>query len=139
MIPPVASGTLSPLQAALHARLTADAQLAGLIGRRVYDDVPEDARFPYVSLGEDFELPDDDHGGLGAEVTVTLHVWSKYRGWAEALAVAGRIQALLHRQPLTVAGRRVISVKHEQTSKLRDPDPTIRHVPIRLRIITEQE
>jgi hypothetical protein len=39
------------LQKAVVARLKADAGVTALVGQRIYDRVPPDAVFPYVSLG----------------------------------------------------------------------------------------
>src|SRR5690606_30003967 len=50
----------------------------------VYDDVPENAPFPYVVIGDDVSAAFDDDCGSGADSMVTIHVWSTYPGRAEA-------------------------------------------------------
>ncbi|MGH3599812.1 MAG: DUF3168 domain-containing protein [Pseudonocardiaceae bacterium] len=126
------------IQAAIFSRLTADVTLAGLV-TGVFDEVPEDAAHPYVVVGEAIETPRNAHAQFGREVVVTLHVWSRYRGFAQAITIVNRITALLDQQPMSIAGHAVVSVRHEFTQTLRDPDPEIRHVPIRFRVTTEQE
>ncbi|MCI0687122.1 MAG: DUF3168 domain-containing protein [Sporichthyaceae bacterium] len=125
------------VQAALYARLAGDPELAGLA--RGYDHVPEGAAHPYWTVGEAIETPNNHHGGFGRQVLATVHVWSTYRGYAEGLAIAARIVALLDHQPLTIAGHHTVAVRHELTQTLRDPDPDIRHMPVQFRIVTEQK
>lgn len=141
MIIPEALDALAPVQVALYQRLAGDGELLALLGDedRVYDDVPEDARFPYVTIGESLESPDNHHGGYGSDISATLHVWSRYAGFTEANTIAARIRRLLDHQPLQVTGQKVIAVRWEFAQALRDPDPAIRHVQIRFEIITEQE
>lgn len=139
-----AKDVLGPLQAALYALLDGDENLTDLLGHTgdrngVYDDVPENVVYPYVDLGETVSTPRNTHDGFGAESLVTLHVYVKARGNATAFPIVNRIRALLDEQHLAVAGHTVVSVRHEQTQTLRDPNPGIRHLPVRIRITTEQE
>lgn len=121
-----------PLQQALYARLSGDPALTALAG--VYDEVPENAGYPRVVIGETVETPDEEHGRGGLRVLHTLHIWSTYEGFAQALAVLAEVNRLLHRQPLAVAGFTDVSVAHDYTATMRDPDPDIRHVPVRYRV-----
>jgi hypothetical protein len=126
-----------PLQRAIYARLAGDEDLTALVG--VYDEVPEGAAYPYVVLGDTVETPDEEHGRGGLVVMHTLHIWSKYRGFTEALNILGHVNRLLHRQPLTVAGFTDVSIAHDYSATLRDPDPQIRHVPARYRAWLTEE
>ena len=40
------------LQKAIYARLAGDEDLAALLATRIYDNVPGDAGFPYLAIGE---------------------------------------------------------------------------------------
>ncbi|WP_431888735.1 DUF3168 domain-containing protein [Nocardiopsis alba] len=128
---------LDAVQAALYARLTGDAELMALVSG-VYDDVAEGTPYPYVALGESMETPDNTHDGKGRSTVVTLHVWSRYAGFTEATRIAGRLVELLDERPLNVTGRTHISTRFEFSQTLRDPDPRLRHVPVRFRVSTEQ-
>lgn len=140
MIIPPAEPVLDPLQTAMYARMVADETLLALLGGAyIYDEAPETQRDNYVTIGEVFSLPDNAHDGFGAESIATLHVWSRYRGFAQGLAIAGQIQKLFDHRPLDVAGHEVIAVHFESAQTLSDPDPQVRHIPIRFRIFTEQE
>lgn len=129
---------LLEIQQAVYQRASADSALAALV-TGVFDDVPESQAHPYVKLGEAMETPRNTSTEFGREVVITLHVWDRYRGFARCLAIADRLTQLFDHQPMTVAGHRVVSVRHEFNQTLRDPDPEIRHVPVRFRITTEQE
>jgi hypothetical protein len=121
-----------PLQQAIYARLTGDASLMGAVSG-VYDYVPEGAAYPYVAIGEAVEVPNDSHDRPGLTVTFTLHIWSRYRGTKQAIQILGHVDRLLNRTPLAVAGFRDVSLVVESSQMMRDPDPEIRHVPVRLR------
>jgi hypothetical protein len=118
--------------------LNSDSELRALV-TGIFDEVPEGQVHPYVVLGEAFETPDNTHDTFGREVVITLHTWSRYRGYAEVLRITDRIITLLDHQPLSITGHNVIAVRHEFAQTLRDPDPEIRHVPIRFRVVTEQD
>ncbi|MGK5529363.1 DUF3168 domain-containing protein [Streptomyces sp. URMC 129] len=132
---------LLAVQSALYARLSGDQVLADLAPGGVLDYVPEDRPYPFVHLGEATEAPDNSHSTWGRQTTHTLHVWSRYRGFAQALAIAGRVVELLDHQPLTISGWHHLSTRYEFSQTLTDPDPSgmIRHVPVRFRITTERD
>ena len=74
------SDPCAELQVALRAALKADAQLQALFGPgkpvKVYDVPPVNAATPYLVIGEDSFTPDMAECIDGAEVAVTVHVWS---------------------------------------------------------------
>ncbi|MFB6517440.1 DUF3168 domain-containing protein [Streptomyces sp. NPDC056401] len=131
---------LAPVQQAVYGQLTGDPALMALI-TGVYDYVPEAVTFDYVTIGEATEIPDNRHGAFGRQTTLTLHVWTRYRGHARGQRIAARIVELLDHQALTVAGLHHVATRFEFAQTLTDPEPPgdIRHTPMRFRIITEQE
>jgi hypothetical protein len=135
---PVSDSALLPLQAAVRTALKADTQLRGLV-QGVVDWVDEGQAYPYIVLGEAIETPDNSHDSHGSNTVITLHVWSKYRGYAQALTIAARVRALLEHQPLTIAGHRHVATYYVSQQTLTDPEPPgdIRHVPISFRVLTQ--
>lgn len=127
---------LWPIQVAVYDRLTGDVTLAGKVSG-VYDHVTEGAGWPYVVIGEATSTARGAHDRFGARSTLTLHIWSTYHGFAEALDIADDLLRLLDHQPLTVAGHDTVYVHHDQTVTLRDPDADLRHVVVRLATETE--
>lgn len=134
MANPVSTSPLLPLQVALYGLLDAELSVP------VYDFIPEAASFPYVVIGECDEMPDNTHGAYGSEVTCTIHVWTESEGFALGLSLVDEISQVLdhQRQNLSLAGHRVVSVRRDLTRTMRDPNPRLRHCPVRYRICTEQ-
>ena len=127
------------LQTAIHARLTGDATLGGLLaGPRVFDDVPRGAAFPYVTFGLTSEKDWSTGSENGSEHVVTLHVWSRAAGRHEARTIVAAIKAALHDQSLALAGHRLINLRQEFADAQRDADGETFHGIVRLRAVTEQ-
>ncbi|MFF9639388.1 DUF3168 domain-containing protein [Streptomyces bacillaris] len=127
------------VQGAVVQRLKGDSALSALVDA-VYDYLPEDVPYPFVQVGEAIETPRNSHDRYGRETVITLHVWSKYRGYAQAHRIAAQVVALLDHQPLTVSGLDHIATRFEFSQTLTDPEPPgdIRHVVLRFRVVTEQ-
>jgi len=104
----------------------------------VYDDVPKGAAFPYVAIGEDTHIPWDTDDSVGSESTVTLHVWSRYRGKKEAKQIQGLIYDALNRHELVVAGFVVVTLEFVYSDVLLDPDALTRHGVQRFRALVER-
>ncbi|MER7076633.1 Protein of unknown function [Saccharopolyspora kobensis] len=118
---------VEPLQRAVYDLLADPDGPTASVGCAVYDEVPEGAALPYVVLGEFDELRDDAHRELGALVTITVHVWSRYRGYRETARCLDAVQTTLHRARPEVDGFRDVSIVHDSNAFQRDPDPELRH------------
>ncbi|WP_017602208.1 DUF3168 domain-containing protein [Nocardiopsis lucentensis] len=135
---PVATSALEPVQAATVARCNA------LLGTPLWDYVPEDQEYPYVTVGEATETPHNVHGRFGRRVRQTLHVWDKGRhGFGPAMQIVAELTQLFdHREtdvdPL-INGHRIQAIRLFDSRPMRDPDPLVRHVPVTFEWITEQE
>ncbi|MDB4952081.1 MAG: uncharacterized protein JWM27_4730 [Gemmatimonadetes bacterium] len=131
---------LWPLQVALHERLAGDAGVSALVGQRVFDGlVPTGAALPYVVTGEGTATPYGVLGRAGSTDTITLHVWSAYCGSREVLAIVDAIDAAL-RLPLVIDGHLSARLRQDFATVLVDTtgDTTLRHAPVRYRIITSE-
>ncbi|MGH3933640.1 MAG: DUF3168 domain-containing protein [Pseudonocardiaceae bacterium] len=126
------------LQQAIYSRLAPDAALAALI-TGVFDEVPIGAATPYVVIGDVTEDLSEAHDRYGIDATVTVHIWSTYRGYYEAAQILKEVDRLLHRSGLSVSGFTNVSIAQEQHQFMRDPDPDYRHVMARYRIWLEKE
>lgn len=113
-------------------------RLSGQLSTPVYDNVPKNASFPYVVIGEDTHVPFDTDDSLGSESTVTIHVWSRYRGKKEAKQIQGEIYDALTRQELELDGYDLITIEFEYSDVLLDPDGITRHGVQRFRAIVER-
>jgi Protein of unknown function (DUF3168) len=126
------------LQKAIHVALTQAAAITALVGGvRIYDDVPRDATFPYVTHGQSVvrdwsTVTDDAHEHL-----VTLHVWTRGAGRKQAHEILGLIERTLDQQALALDGHTLVSLRHEFSDIRRDADGETWHGLLRLRAVTE--
>jgi hypothetical protein len=104
----VADGPALAWQAAVIARLKADATVAALVGARVYDEPPQDAVFPYIRLGavEVDIVPTD--GRTAWLLTFGVEAHSRpVAGRVEATRLAETIVAALEDADVDVTGFRL--------------------------------
>ena len=126
------------LRAAIHAALVADAALVALIGApRVYDVPPGDADFPFVTLGEAVVADWSTATEAGSEQALTLHVFSRSGGRAEAFAIAARLQEVLHDAALALEGHRLANLRATTAEVRRESDGRTFHALVRFRAVTE--
>lgn len=130
------ASSLWPIQQAIYSTLTGDAILVGMI-TGVFDHVPENQPFPYVTMGEGTEVPFRTFGRNGSETTLTMHIWSQYEGFKEALDILSRMNDLLDDQPLAVAGYSTVLLLFEHADTMLDSDGITRHVPVRYRMVVQ--
>jgi hypothetical protein len=123
------------LQVAIFDALKADATLAGFIGARVYDSVPEGAAFPYVTVGDGQVVGDDNECADGSEVFFQCHAWSRATGYPEVKKIAAALRSALRSATLTLAGFDVGLVEFTQTQFLKDPDGLTSHAVVEFRFL----
>ncbi len=135
-----APAPMGPIQKAVYTRLAGDAAYMALVAGGPYDGVPEQAALPCTDLGEFVETPDNRHRGFGRQTVITLHTWSRERGYAEVQRIGAAIMAALDHQPLSIDGEHHVDTLYEFGQTLTDPDPVgdVRHLVQRFRILTEQ-
>jgi Protein of unknown function (DUF3168) len=133
------SGSASwQLQQAVYGLLAANTPLAVLLGgTRIYDDVPQVAPYPHVSLGQTSSLDWGTGTEDGEEHILTLHVWSQSGGRGEAQRIMGAIRDALHTASFAVAGHTLVSLRQQFSDVRRDPDGVTIHGIVRYRAVTE--
>lgn len=126
------------LQKAVFSALSGDGALvAALGGGKIFDHVPAGTAFPYVTFGRTSVYDWSTATESGTEQLFTLHVWSKARGKAEALAIVERIGALLHDRPLALDGHALVNLRQEYAEVRHDEDLDVYHGLTRFRAVTE--
>lgn len=126
------------LRAAIHAALLADGPLAALLGGpKVFDAPPRDANFPFVALGEAVVADWSTATERGTEHQLTLHVFSRSGGRAEAFAVAAAVQEALHDAALALASHRLANLRATTAEVVREADGRTYHALVRFRAVTE--
>lgn len=129
------------LQGALVAALKAAAPVTALIGQRVYDHVPPNSQFPYVTVGDDQTLADHAECLEGSvEIHTNLHVWSRpaIPGKVEAKQIAGALVTLLNMAALTLSGYVLVLIEHETSHHLDDPDGITAHSVVTFRALIDE-
>ena len=121
----------------IYTILNADGTLGALV-TGIYDKPPDNTAHPYITIGEAFETRDDTFGKRGKDVLTSLHIWSRYNGFREALLIAERLILLLDEVALSVSGYDTVYVLHESTETIREQDKETRHVVVEFRIRVQQ-
>lgn len=126
------------LQKAVYRALIADTALAALLGgARIYDDVPRGAPFPYVTFGPSTTRDWSTGTDSGTEHVFTLRAWSKEKGEMEVHGLMHAIRTALHGAALTLAGHRLVNLRHETSDTLRNADGETYQGIARFRAVTE--
>lgn len=125
------------LQAAIVQALKNTSGVAALVGERVYDRVPEGARYPYISLGPEQALQDDAECVEGYEIFQQIDVWSAEPGFPETKRICAAVHAALHEADLAVAGFTCHEITHETTNTLRDADGLTSHGAMTFRALID--
>jgi hypothetical protein len=119
-------------------------EINGAIDADVFDDVPflpegkPDEDFPYVVIGNDTAAPFDTDDIVGANITVTLHFWSRSSGMKEVKALMGDVYDLLNRSKLAASSAVVVDCLYEFGETMVDPDGRTRHGVQRYRLTMQE-
>lgn len=129
------------LVAAIRAAAMQDSAVQALAGdpARFYDDPPPDVVFPYITLGRAESKPAEASGSAAIEHVLTLHVWSRHGGRAEALDMIAALRAALHNAALDVEGCTLILLLVVFSDVFRSGDGRTTHGVVRLRALTEPD
>lgn len=123
------------LQRAIYAALSG----AGIAGGRIYDGVPDNPVFPYVTIGDEQIIDDSNTCGESWEAFADIHVWSrpvagsKVEAKTIAAAVKGAVLAIG-----TVSGGTLTGVFSETARSFRDPDGLTEHTVLTFKFIIEE-
>ena len=128
------------LHQGIYARLAATDEIKDLLGDppRLYDAVPEDTVFPYLTLGEARRRAVD--GAPGAEEhDLRLHAWSRYYGRREAREILAAVHAALQDAALDLGpDYRLVSLRYRFGDIFEQPDNQTFHSAMRFRAVTER-
>ena len=102
---------------------------------RVFDDVPENTAYPYVVIGEETATNIDTKDKDAHEHTLTIHVWSQYRGRKEIKNIMSSVYTTLHNASITVSGASLVNIRHEFENTLTEADGITRHGVMRFRAV----
>lgn len=123
------------LQKALFSTLNGSVTGMESASVSVYDDVPENTAYPYVVIGEESTSNNGSKDLDGLEHTITLHIWSQYRGRREIKEIMESVYSLLHNTAITVSGASLVNIRQEFSTTLAENDGITRHGVMRFRAV----
>lgn len=126
------------LQGAIVAALKGDAGVGALVADRIYDRVPENAAFPYVSYGPTDDTSADADCITGFDIFVQLDVWSRAVGLPECKRIADAVRVALHDSDLPLPTNALVFLEHRQTRVFRDPDGLTNHAALSFEAFIER-
>lgn len=144
----MATSSMRLIQTALATLLAADGTLMALV-TDVVNDVPARSgpnalEYPYIWISHAVETPWHTMGtattGIGWNVVVRLHIYSRYQGDKEALDILERLVTLLNFQSVTVTGYATVFCEYETGRVLVEDIDKIetRHIPAEFRLRVHQ-
>ena len=122
------------IQKAIYDSLNSDTTISGMI-TGIFDDVNEGTAYPYIVIGDDTAINVGTKTVDALEYTLTLHVWSQYRGRKEVKEIMAAIYDVLHDADLTVQNSVLVNIRQEFEQTLVDGDGITRHGVIRFRAV----
>lgn len=133
----MADFNLYAMQTAIHAALTADVALTGMVSG-VYDHVPAKTVYPYVTIGN---MQVSDMSAQGApllRMELALYVYSRARGRKEASVIMGELHRLLKEMAVPVEGYALISMRHVTSETVLERDGLTYQGRMRLEAVLQQ-
>ena len=126
------------LQGQIVTLLKASSDLSAIIGGRVYDRVPENPTFPYVSFGSSDEVSDDAECIDGFTVTMQIDVWSRAVGFPECRRIVDAVRKALPEDGITLADNALVTFTHRISRVFRDNDGLTSHGAMTFEAFVEQ-
>jgi len=106
----------------------------------IYDEVPENAAFPFLVLSDGMETPQDVFSEKGRLTIFNVHIWSMAKGTEELEVIFDHVDQLLHYNSALPAmpGYALIYGKRDTMTAMRDSDGLTRHLVARYVFLSEE-
>lgn len=114
---------------AVRSALVGASAVTDKVGQRVYDRVPNEPTFPYLTVRVPDTTEDDDGCNQHWLCAVEVHVWSRAVGTQEASETVGPIRAALD-GVTTVTGYRINYIQFRQDRIMQDADGLTTHAVV---------
>jgi len=101
----------------------------------VFDDVPENTAYPYIRVGEETAIDSSAKDKDIFEHTLTIHIWSQYRGNRDIKEIMKQVHDVLHDSSLSVSGASMVNMRQEFQTTLLEGDGITRHGVMRFRAV----
>lgn len=127
------------LQGLIYQRLVADDAVGALCHDRIYDRVPENRVFPYISFGPSDTIEDDAECITGEVETLQIDCWSRYDGgYKEVKDMTGAVKSALHLYAGELATDALVELRVVGIRHFRDPDGLTSHGVVTVQAIMEE-
>ena len=111
------------LQNFIVATLRGDVSVGDICGDRVYDNIPSNEVFPYISFGPSDFISDDADCIDGRQETVQLDIWSQKQGsLVEAKNLTDAVKSALHDAEGDLGVNALVGLRVPSARVVRDPD-----------------
>jgi len=118
---------------ALNSASITDASGTAITG--VFDDVPTSTAYPYIRIGEETLADTSSKDKDIFEHTLTIHIWSQYRGNRDIKDIMKQVHNVLHDSSLSVTGASMVNMRQEFHTTLIEGDGITRHGVMRFRAV----
>jgi len=120
-------------------RLLKAANVAALVGDRVWYRAPEDAAFPHIANFDTFARRDDGTCITGEEITLNVHVWTRdgLDPLQDARDIAFEVARALHDNPLPLPSNHLVTLEHRGDRVFYDPDDLTGHGVVEFQAIVQ--
>ena len=118
---------------ALNGASITDAGGSAITG--IFDDVPEGTAYPYIVIGEETAIDVSAKDKDIFEHTLTIHIWSQYRGRRDIKDIMKQVHDTLHDSSLSVTGASMVNMRQEFQTTLLEGDGLTRHGVMRFRAV----
>lgn len=125
------------IQTSIFEKLEDSSSLDSLV-TGIFDDVPDDQPFPYISISEVSENNFNTFDRDGKESVFTISIWSRYEGFKECYEILEVVNDLLNYQELSVNNYTTVYIRSDGTQVLKDPDGLTRHINVDFRVIVQE-
>ena len=116
------------LQTAIFEALAADVDLSAITEGRIYDGVPSDPTFPFITFGPSDGDAEDLVGVAARRETVQLDIWSRDGGRLRPCKeICDLVKNALHLADISLETHALISIRTDGIRVFRDPDGLTAH------------
>lgn len=124
---------MTQLRIAILAALKASTTLSAALGTRMFDDVPEDPVFPYLTVSAMDESDWSTDTEEGSTVEIQIDVWSRAAGRAECETLLRAVRDAIVGTTLTITGHAHVILTFTTGHVVRDSDGETWHGLARFR------
>jgi len=126
------------VQVAIYEQLKNNATLMALIDG-IYDEPETNNAYPYITIGDGVESPDDSHSTLGYEDYLTFVIYTKPAGLGSYTAknILAKMNDVINTKKFSMTSKNMLICEFDNATPFRNKD--IRGLIVRYKVITEEQ